>query len=93
VQHPDILAAAVIAMPDQRLGERACAYLVPRAEPVPLALIQAHLSVLGVAKFKWPERLEWVSEMPKTPIGKIDKKALHADITAKLEAEQTTEGR
>jgi 2,3-dihydroxybenzoate-AMP ligase len=76
----------VIAMPDQRLGERACAYLVARAEPVPLASIQAHLSALGVAKFKWPERLEWVAEMPKTPIGKIDKKALHADITAKLAA-------
>ena len=52
-----------------------------------------YLSALGVAKFKWPERLEWVSEMPKTPIGKIDKKALQADITAKLAAGQTGEGR
>src|SRR5215471_10262291 len=93
VQHPDILAAAVIAIPDPRLGERACAYLVARAEPVPLASIQAHLSALGVAKFKWPERLEWVGEMPKTPIGKIDKKALHADITAKLQAGHPGEDR
>jgi len=46
-----------------------------------------------VAKFKWPERLEWVSEMPKTPIGKIDKKALQADLTAKLAAEHPGEGR
>jgi 2,3-dihydroxybenzoate-AMP ligase len=92
VQHPDILAAAVIAIPDPRLGERACAYLAARQEPVPLASVQAHLSALGVAKFKWPERLEWVGEMPKTPVGKIDKKALHADITAKLQAEQSGEG-
>jgi len=93
VQHPDILAAAVIAMPDPRLGERACAYLVAQQDPVPLASVQAHLSALGVAKFKWPERLEWVGEMPKTPIGKIDKKALHADITAKLQTEQAGQGR
>jgi len=60
---------------------------------VPLASVQAQLSALGVAKFKWPERLEWVSEMPKTPIGKIDKKALQADLTAKLAAEHPGEGR
>lgn len=84
VRHPRVLAAAVVAMPDPRLGERACAYLVPRDEPLTMAEMQAHLEQLGVAKFKWPERLEWLGEMPRTPVGKLDKKQLRGDILAKL---------
>jgi 2,3-dihydroxybenzoate-AMP ligase len=88
VEHPSIREAAVIAMPDERLGERACAYLVATDSPVTLASIQQHLESLGVAKFKWPERLEWVPELPKTAVGKLDKKALAADIAAKLATER-----
>jgi 2,3-dihydroxybenzoate-AMP ligase len=87
-QHPAIEAAAVVAMPDERLGERACAYLMPAGQPVSLAEVQHHLTGLGLAKFKWPERLEWVDELPQTQIGKLDKKALHADIIAKMQAEK-----
>jgi 2,3-dihydroxybenzoate-AMP ligase len=51
--------------------------------------IRRHLTAaLGVAKFKWPERLEWLAELPKTPAGKLDKKRLQADIAAKITAEQ-----
>lgn len=84
VKHPGIAAAAVVAMPDERLGERACAYLVSDDEPLSMAEIQEHLTNLGVAKFKWPERLEWISEMPKTPVGKLDKKFLRGDILTRL---------
>lgn len=87
-QHPAIAAAAVVAMPDARLGERACAYLVPATAPVSLTEIRRHLTTLGVAKFKWPERLEWVGDLPRTQVGKLDKKALHADIVAKLHDEK-----
>jgi 2,3-dihydroxybenzoate-AMP ligase len=75
-------------MPDPRLGERACAFLVARGEPLPPQAIQEHLAALGVAKFKWPERLEWRDELPTTSVNKIDKKALRAEITATLDAEQ-----
>ncbi|MHC3002958.1 AMP-binding protein [Gordonia sp. GN26] len=85
VAHPSVLNAAVVAMPDQRLGERTCAYLVTAdGEPLSMNAIQAHLDALGVAKFKWPERLEYVLELPRTNVGKIDKKRLRADVVAKL---------
>lgn len=88
LRHPDIVSAAVVAMPDERLGERSCAYLVGRGEPLSLADVQHHLDGLGVAKFKWPERLEWVNELPKTAVGKVDKKYLHAQIAAQVEDER-----
>lgn len=85
VKHPSIANAAVVAMPDPRLGEKTCAYLVAvDGNPVSMPDIQAHLDGLGVAKFKWPERLEWVSALPQTNVGKIDKKQLRADVAAKL---------
>ena len=40
-----------------------------------------------MARFEWPERLEWLADLPRTPVGKIDKKRLHTDIVAKLRAE------
>ncbi|MCU1479335.1 MAG: putative acyl-CoA synthetase [Subtercola sp.] len=76
LRHSGISAAAIVAMPDERLGERACAYLVAAGEPLTLDDIRLHLQSLSVAKFKWPERLEWVSTLPTTPVGKVDKKLL-----------------
>lgn len=84
LKHAGIAAAAVVAMPDERLGERACAYLVATARPLTMAQVQEHMEALGVAKFKWPERLEWVDEIPKTPVGKLDKKRLRADIAERV---------
>lgn len=85
LRHPRITAAAVVAMPDERLGERACAYLIADGEPMTMSEVQDHLTSLAVAKFKWPERLEWVTGLPMTPVGKIDKKVLRRDITLKIE--------
>ncbi|TSE01516.1 AMP-binding protein [Skermania sp. ID1734] len=89
LQHPTVANAAVVAMPDPRLGEKTCAYLVSTdGSQLPLSAIQAHLADLGVAKFKWPERLEWVAALPRSNVGKIDKKSLRADVVAKLDAER-----
>ncbi len=84
IRHPAVLQVAVVAMPDPRLGERTCAFLVARDEPVTLEQIREHLAALGVAKFKWPERLEWVSRLPQSNIGKIDKRALRQLIVEKV---------
>jgi len=89
VRHPGIAAAAVVAMPDGRLGERECAYLVAREDRLTMTQIQRHLESLGVAKFKWPERLEWIDALPRTPVGKLDKKRLRADVSAQLTDESS----
>ncbi|MGE0217299.1 (2,3-dihydroxybenzoyl)adenylate synthase [Mycolicibacterium sp.] len=83
-QHPAIDDVAVVAMPDPRLGERVCAYLVTGEAALGIPALQAHLETLGVAKYKWPERVEIIDALPRTQVGKIDKKALRADIAAKL---------
>ncbi|MGW4588018.1 (2,3-dihydroxybenzoyl)adenylate synthase [Amycolatopsis thermoflava] len=93
LRHPRITAAAVVAMPDPRLGERTCAYLVVPGEPLTLREVQDHFAALQVAKFKWPERIELIAEIPRTLVGKMDKKRLHADIARKVAAERAGTGR
>jgi cyclohexanecarboxylate-CoA ligase len=73
-RHPDVQEAAVVAMPDPRLGERVCAFIVPRAgKSLTLGDIVAHLNGHNMAKQYLPERLEVVEALPKTPSGKIQK--------------------
>ncbi|BCJ50381.1 2,3-dihydroxybenzoate-AMP ligase [Actinoplanes sp. NBRC 14428] len=75
LQHPSIAEAAVVAMPDERLGERACAYLVPAEGLTAPSLtdVQKHFEGLGVAKYKWPERLELLPALPRTATYKVNK--------------------
>lgn len=84
--HPDVADVAVVAVPDPRLTERACAVVVPRPGTSPtLADLTAFLDTTGTAKQKYPERLELVEELPRTPTGKIQKFRLRewvADHTA-----------
>jgi 2,3-dihydroxybenzoate-AMP ligase len=89
--HPAVAEIALVGMPDPRLGERGCAYVVPRdpQNPPTLAGICTHLEAEGLAKYKWPERLELIDALPRTQVGKIAKVILRADIAAKLEHEST----
>jgi non-ribosomal peptide synthetase component E (peptide arylation enzyme) len=89
--HPAVAEIALVAMPDPRLGERGCAYIVPRdpQNPPTLAGICAHLEAEGLAKYRWPERLELIDALPRTQVGKVSKVTLRADIDAKLEHETT----
>lgn len=73
-KHPKIAAVAIIGYPDARLGERACAFVVPR-EGASLAFgeMVAYLNAQQMAQQYIPERLEVVTELPRTPSGKIQK--------------------
>jgi 3-phosphoshikimate 1-carboxyvinyltransferase len=75
--HPAVREVAIVAMPDERLGERACAFVVlePGAE-LDLPAVQRHLAARSVSKTYWPERLECTDELPRTPSGKIQKYVL-----------------
>ncbi|HYT38621.1 MAG TPA: AMP-binding protein, partial [Acidimicrobiia bacterium] len=86
--HPAVREAAAVAMPHPVLGEQTCAYLALRPdEALDLAALSAYLDGRGVARFKWPERLEIVDALPVTNVGKVDKKKLRDDVAAKLAAE------
>jgi 2,3-dihydroxybenzoate-AMP ligase len=83
--HPSVQNAAVVAMPDAVLGERACAYVVLRAgTTLDFKQLSNFLEAKRIARFKLPERLEMVSQMPATAVGKISKKELRDDIARKL---------
>ncbi|MEU1882573.1 3-phosphoshikimate 1-carboxyvinyltransferase [Streptosporangium sp. NPDC020072] len=70
--HPAIGDVAIVAMPDERLGERACAYVVATGE-MDLGEMRRFLDERRVAKQYWPERLELVGELPRNPAGKVQK--------------------
>jgi acyl-CoA synthetase (AMP-forming)/AMP-acid ligase II len=83
-----VKAVAVIGMPDPIFGERVCAYVVPReGQQLTLADVKAFADKVGLAKFKWPERLEILADLPVNSSGKVLKSALRSDIEAKLKAE------
>ena len=83
--HEAIADVAVVAFPDPRLSERACAVVVLRpGASLELADLTAHLDAMHVARQKYPERLEFVDELPKTPTGKVQKFALRELVAARL---------
>ncbi len=73
-KHPAVAAVAVVGIPDARLGERGCAFIVPRTGgTIDLAAVQAYLGEAKMAKQFWPERVEVVADLPRTASGKIQK--------------------
>jgi 2,3-dihydroxybenzoate-AMP ligase len=75
--HPAVRNVACIPVSDPVLGERMCACVIPReGARLTLEELVRHLSELGIAKFKLPERLELLDEFPVSPFGKVSKKAL-----------------
>ncbi|TMH02162.1 MAG: cyclohexanecarboxylate-CoA ligase [Betaproteobacteria bacterium] len=73
-KHPAVATAAIVGYPDDRLGERACAFVELRpGATLDLAAVQAYMAECKVAKQYWPERVEVVPAVPRTPSGKIQK--------------------
>jgi acyl-CoA synthetase len=72
---PGVAEVAVVAAPDERLGEHACAVIrmVPGCEPFQLSDLTAHLEAKGLARQKWPEEMRIVADFPRTASGKIRK--------------------
>ncbi len=89
-QHPAVADVAVVAMPDEMLIERACAYLVarPGMKAPDVRSLAAFLEKLGLAKFKFPERIELLESFPVTRVGKLDKARLRETIAEKLVREK-----
>ena len=86
LQHPKIHDACVVAMSDERLGERSCAYVVLKAPHHSLSLeeVVAFFSRKRVAKYKYPEHIVVIEKLPRTVSGKIQKFLLRKDIMRRL---------
>lgn len=89
IEHSAVANVALVGMPDDRLGERPCAFieLAPSANEVTVEELSAFLNERGIAVFKHPERVEVVDELPRTEVGKIEKVALKDRITEWLKTE------
>jgi len=86
--HPKVVEAALVGMPDHRLGERNCLFLVLKpGEKMTLEEVVSYLKEKGIAIYKLPERLEIRSELPMTPSKKIWKRFLRDEIARILERE------
>jgi acyl-CoA synthetase len=70
-----VAEVAVVAAPDERLGEHGCAFfrMQPGSEPPDMDALRAHLQEAGLTRQKWPEEIRIVDELPRTPSGKIQK--------------------
>ncbi|MER7080131.1 2,3-dihydroxybenzoate-AMP ligase [Saccharopolyspora kobensis] len=82
--HPMVRDTAVVGIPDEARDERLCVFVVlssdaeAAGEPITLRMIRDHIRDRGMATYKLPDQLIVVPDLPRTPIGKIDKKALRA---------------
>jgi acyl-CoA synthetase (AMP-forming)/AMP-acid ligase II len=71
-EHPDIAEAAVVGYPDDVLGERVCAVVVPKAgRTVTVEALQQHFRQRDLAIFKCPERVRLIERLPRNPVGKV----------------------
>lgn len=88
--HPRVMDVAAVAMPDERLGERICVYVVPTDanNPVVLADLTAFMKEKQLAVYKLPERLEIIDLIPRNPVGKILKPQLREHVTQLLKKEK-----
>ena len=79
---PGVAEVAVVAAPDERLGEHGCAFvrLLPGQRAPTLDAVRAHLEAAGLARQKWPEDLRAIEEFPRTASGKIQKFVLREQL-------------
>ena len=80
IAHPAVRAAAAVGIADAMLGEKVCAALVVDSEMPTLAEIKTFLTGRGLAAFKLPDSVVQAHDLPVTPVGKIDKRALAAQL-------------
>ena len=86
----------MVSIPDAFLGERSCAFIVPKAEteegtpPLKPAAIKAFMRSRGLAEFKVPDQVVFVTEFATTAVGKVSRNKLRADLRARFLKEDQT---
>jgi non-ribosomal peptide synthetase component E (peptide arylation enzyme) len=86
LSHPAVLNVACVPMPDPVLGERMCAFVIPKpGQGLTLKELTAFLVDKGLAKFKMPERLELTDDLPLSKFGKVAKNVLTKQLTESVQ--------
>jgi acyl-CoA synthetase len=87
---PGLEKVAIVGMKDIRLGERVCAFVVPTdpAHPLTKDEISAYLKNKKVSKWLWPERIEYIEELPYTDSGKIKRYVLKEELERRQKEEK-----
>ncbi len=86
-RHPDVSETAVVGVPDAHWGEWPCAFVVGKAgTALQAATIREHLASFAhrgeISRFAIPERIEFVETLPKTSVGKLDKKRIREQLAS-----------
>lgn len=90
INHPQIAEVAIVAVPDPRTGERACAVIVPTAPPGPdVQALRVFLAEKGVAAFKFPENVVIWDALPKNDTGKVLKHRIRAALAVQSVTPET----
>ncbi|NVZ50345.1 salicylate synthase [Pseudomonas sp. B6002] len=88
-EHPLVQDAAVVALTDERLGERVCACVILHTpQPFALSTLHQHFQGLGLPRHKWPDQLEILHSWPLTSVGKLDKRQLQQRFQCNAEPRQ-----
>jgi len=91
LMHPAVQNVSCVPMPDDNMGERMCAYVILKSgQSLSLKELVTFLMSKEIAKFKLPERLEFLTDFPVSTFGKVSKKTLGEWITQKLQTERAS---
>src|SRR5690606_35187672 len=86
--HPDIFDAALISVPDDYLGERSCAFIIPRGRALKPSEVKAWIRNRGLAAYKVPDRIIFVESFQATAVGKVSRKDLRESLRRRLMEEE-----
>ncbi|MFT0531983.1 (2,3-dihydroxybenzoyl)adenylate synthase [Castellaniella hirudinis] len=91
LSHPQVFDAAVVSIPDEYLGERSCAFIIPKGEKPRAAELKKWIRGRGIADFKVPDQVVFVDQFAATAALKISRKALRAELRARLLAQEAAQ--
>lgn len=80
LRHPDVTEAGLVAMEDELMGEKSCAFIMVR-KPVKTVVLRRFLRDQGIAEYKLPDKFKILEDMPLTAVGKVDKKQLRDQLS------------
>lgn len=86
--HPQVFDAAVVSIPDERLGERSCAFIVPKGEQPRKVALKQWILDRGLAAFKVPDQIVFVDVLNETPALKVSRQALRARLRERLQEQE-----